>query len=143
MTTAQARTGTAKDGAAAIAMLAAEVKAEARAAAETKALLEKSKAVREKQSADRKAAKVAAEQKAAGTPKAVKVTPATKTSAKASGSTQAERVRAALEEGKSVTEAAVATGVPATYVWDIAAAWERKTGKWIIPSHVAKAQTTS
>lgn len=49
---------------------------------------------------------------------------------------KAARVRALLEKGKTVAEVAAALDdVTWSYAWDIAAAWERKTGKTVIPKH--------
>lgn len=53
---------------------------------------------------------------------------------------KAERVRALLDKGKTVNEIAKALDdVSWAYAWDIAAAWERKTGKTVIPSHAKAA----
>jgi hypothetical protein len=49
---------------------------------------------------------------------------------------KAERVRALLDQGKTVLEVSKALDdVSWAYAWDIAAAWEKKTGKTVIPSH--------
>lgn len=56
--------------------------------------------------------------------------------------TKADRVRALLDQGKTVGEIAKALDdVSWAYAWDIAAAWEKKTGKTIIAAHMpAKAK---
>ncbi len=51
---------------------------------------------------------------------------------------KAALVRALLDEGKTVKEIAAALkdkGVSWSYAWDVAAAYERKTGKTFIASH--------
>ena len=50
---------------------------------------------------------------------------------------KAERVRELLDQGQTLGEIAKALDdVTYAYAWDIAAAWERKTGKTIIASHI-------
>lgn len=60
----------------------------------------------------------------------------------AKGQSKADRVRALLDKGKTVKEIAQALadeGVTWSYAWDVAAAYEKKTGKVFIASHAAKA----
>jgi hypothetical protein len=56
----------------------------------------------------------------------------------ARGESKAALVRALLDEGKTVKEVAVALkdkGITWSYAWDVAAAYEKKTGKVFIASH--------
>ena len=65
-----------------------------------------------------------------------KATP--KQAPKASKASKAALVRALLDDGKTVKEIAAALkdqGVTWSYTWDIAAAYEKKTGKVFIASH--------
>ena len=58
--------------------------------------------------------------------------------AKAPKESKAALVRALLDEGKTVKEIAAALkdrGVTWSYTWDVAAAYEKKTGKVFIASH--------
>lgn len=116
-------------------------------------------AIKAKQNGDRKAARTAAvaaakvpPKKATGTTRAQKVAAPTESVAKRVatpkagkaqvGPSKAERVRVLLDQGKTVREVANALDdVTWAYAWDIAAAWEKKTGKVVIPSHMpAKAK---
>ncbi len=57
---------------------------------------------------------------------------------KAAKESKAALVRALLDEGKTVKEIAAALknkGVSWSYAWDVAAAYEKKTGKVFIASH--------
>jgi hypothetical protein len=62
--------------------------------------------------------------------------------------TKSSLVRAEFEKGASLTEAAKATGVDPAFVWDLAKAWQEKTGR-MVPRNgrapkvaVAKAEAT-
>jgi hypothetical protein len=61
---------------------------------------------------------------------------------KAAKVTKSARVYAEFEKGASLTEAAKATGVDPAYVWDLAATWQKRTGKQVPrngrPAKVAK-----
>ena len=111
--------------------------------------------IKAQQSADRKAARASAieaakapAKKATGTSRAKRIvvpkakvapkaTPAKKANAAPS---KADRVRTLLDQGKSVREISQALDdVTWAYAWDIAAAYEKKTGKVFIPSHAPKA----
>ena len=62
--------------------------------------------------------------------------PVTPAKAKVGAPSKADRVRALLDQGKSVREISQALDdVTWAYAWDIAAAYEKKTGKVFIPSH--------
>lgn len=77
-------------------------------------------------------ANVAKTTPAKAAPKAtVKAAPAKKqaTVRKVDPESKAARVRAAFEQGMSLTQAAKSTSVDPAYVWDLAAVWERQTGK--------------
>lgn len=136
-------------------MVAAEV-AKAR-------VLDREDAIKAKQAAERKATKQAAVKasktpaKRARTPRAQKVaSPKARTSASAdpmtrelaavkamkSAPSKAQRVRALLDEGKTVREIAQALDdVTWSYAWDVAAAWEKRTGRTVIPSHAKTAKS--
>jgi hypothetical protein len=45
--------------------------------------------------------------------------------------TKSARVYAEFDKGASLTEAAKATGVEPAYVWDLAASWQKRTGKQV------------
>ena len=78
--------------------------------------------------ARRRTAKQAARPKATSRPKAGK--------ARNAAPSKADRVRALLDQGKTVLEISKALDdVSWAYAWDVAAAWEKKTGKTVIASH--------
>lgn len=99
--------------------------------------------------AKRRAARVAAK----ATPKATapKPVPIDRTKANRnflrpdpSTPSKAQRVRDLLDQGKTVNEVAKALDdVSWSYAWDVAAAWEKKTGKVVIPSHAPKSAPKS
>jgi hypothetical protein len=66
---------------------------------------------------------------------ASKTTPqrTTRTSAgkKATKPSKAQSVRDQFDKGASLTEAAKATGVDPAYVWDLAAIWEKTSGRTV------------
>jgi hypothetical protein len=81
--------------------------------------------------------------KVAGTPKRV-AKDAPKFKSEAGAPSKADRVRALLDAGKSVREVADALkdqGITWSYAWDVAAAYEKKTGKVFIASHGAPKAT--
>jgi len=45
--------------------------------------------------------------------------------------TKSSLVRAEFEKGASLTEASKATGVDPAFVWDLASAWQKKTGRMV------------
>jgi transposase-like protein len=45
--------------------------------------------------------------------------------------TKSSLVRAEFEKGASLTEAAKATGVDPAFIWDLAKAWQEKTGRMV------------
>jgi hypothetical protein len=64
--------------------------------------------------------------------------PAVKPAQPAPKESKAALVRALLDDGRTVKEIAVQLkdkGVSWSYAWDVAAAYERKTGKTFIASH--------
>lgn len=70
--------------------------------------------------------------KAGAAPKAK----APKAAAKKGAPSKADRVRALLDRGKTVLDISKALDdVTWAYAWDVAAAWEKKTGKTVIASH--------
>ena len=81
--------------------------------------------IKAQQSADRKAARASAIEAAKAPAKKANAAPS-----------KADRVRTLLDQGKSVREISQALDdVTWAYAWDIAAAYEKKTGKVFIPSH--------
>ena len=75
---------------------------------------------------------------------APKKTPAKRVAKAQAGKTpsKADLVRALLDKGKTVRECADLLkdqGVTWAYAWDVAAAYEKKTGKVFIASHAPKA----
>lgn len=94
-------------------------------------------AIKAKQDGERKATRPRAKQSADPMTRELSAVKAMK-----AAPSKAERVRALLEKGKTVREVADALDdVTWSYAWDVAAAWEKKTGKVVIPSH-AKPKTT-
>jgi hypothetical protein len=130
---------TPQDGADAIAMLDKEARAQA---------LKLKQANERKADKETRAAAAKAPAKKERAPRSVKTTPkatvktvkAPKKKASNGAPSKAERVRVLLEQGKNVKQIAEALDdVSWSYAWDVAAAWEKKTGKTVIASHAKKA----
>lgn len=72
-------------------------------------------------------------------PTAAKPKP-TATGKKAAKASKAQFVRDQFEKGASLTEAAKATGVDPAYVWDLAAVWEKTSGRKVPRNGRVKAE---